>query len=181
MQGTFQGKHETWSSGFTFILATIGAAIGLANIWRFPYVVGTSGGSTFVLAYIVVSLLFVMPIIIAELVIGRYSGKSMIGSMRKTAIDHDASPKWSLAGYLGILAMTLIQVFYFVIAVWVLYYFALSVSVGFNDVNVRSSSAMFDSLKQNPYALVICQTTLIVITGFIIAKGVRKGVEKSVC
>ena len=180
MQETFQVKHETWSSGYKFILATIGAAIGLANIWRFPYVVGTSGGSTFVLAYIAVSLLFVMPIIIAELMIGRYSGKSMIGSMRKAAIDHDASPKWSLVGYLGILAMTLIQFFYFVIAGWVLYYFVLSVSVGFNDIDAQSSSGMFDALKQNPYALVICQTSLIVITGFIIAKGVRKGVEKSV-
>ena len=180
MQETFQIKHETWSSGYKFILATIGAAIGLANIWRFPYVAGTSGGSTFVLVYIVVSLLFVMPIIIAELMIGRYSGKSMIGSMRKTAIDHNASPRWSLVGYLGILAMTLIQFFYFVIAGWVLYYFVLSVSVGFNGVNAQSSSGMFDALKQNPYALVGCQTSLIVITGYIIAKGVRKGVEKSV-
>ena len=180
MQETIQVKHETWSSGYKFILATIGAAIGLANIWRFPYVVGTSGGSTFVFTYIVVSLLFVMPIIIAELMIGRYSKRSMISSMRKTAIDHDASPKWSLVGYLGILAMTLIQFFYFVIAGWVLYYFVLSVTVGFNDIDAQSSSGMFDALKGNPYALVICQTSLIVITGFIIAKGVRKGVEKSV-
>ena len=180
MQETLQARHETWSSGYKFILATIGAAIGLANIWRFPYVTGTSGGSTFVLTYIAVSLLFVMPIIIAELVIGRYSGQSMIGSMRKAATDHGASPRWSLVGYLGLSAMTLIQFFYFVIAGWVLYYFFLSVSAGFSDIDAQSSLQIFDALKQNPYALVICQTSLIVITGFIIARGVRRGVEKSV-
>ena len=180
MQDTIQVRHETWSSGYKFILAAIGAAVGLANIWRFPYVTGTSGGSTFVLTYIVLSLLFVMPIIIAELVIGRYSGQSMIGSMRKAATDHSASPRWSLVGYLGLAAMTLIQFFYFVIAGWVLYYFVLSVSAGFSGIDAQSSSRMFDALKQNPYALVLCQTSLIVIAGFIIARGVRRGVEKSV-
>ena len=180
MADSLQVKHETWSSGFKFILATVGAAIGLANIWRFPYVVGTSGGSAFVLTYILVSLLFVMPIVMAELLIGRYSRRSMIGSMRKTAVDHGSSPNWSLVGYMGILAMTLIQFFYFVIAGWVLYYLGLSVFSGFNGIDSESSSRLFDSLKQNPFALLMCQTSLIFITGFIIAKGVRKGVETSV-
>ncbi len=180
MNESFSVKHETWSSGYKFILATIGAAIGLANIWRFPYVVGTSGGSAFVLTYIVISLLFVLPIVMAELVIGRYRKKSMIGRMRKAAVDHNASAKWTLIGYLGILAMTLIQFFYYVIAGWVLYYFALSIFSGFNDINPDSTSRLFEELKQNPYALLICQTSLIVISGVIVAKGIRKGVERSV-
>jgi len=177
---TSQVKHETWSSGFKFILATVGAAIGLANVWRFPYVVGTSGGSAFVLTYIVISLLFVMPIVVAELMIGRYAGKSMIGSMRKVATDHNSSPHWSMVAYMGMLAMTLIQFFYYIIAGWVLYYFVLSITAGFSEITADSSSVVFDELKQNPYALLICQTTLIIITGVIVGKGVRKGVEKSV-
>ncbi len=180
MNNSSHVKHETWSSGFKFILATVGAAIGLANVWRFPYVVGTSGGATFVLTYIAISLLFVLPIIVAELMIGRHSRKSMIGSMRKAASDHGASAKWSVVGYMGILAMTLIQFFYFVIAGWVLYYFVLSITAGFDGVTADSSSLLFAGLKDSPYALLICQTTLIIITGFIIARGVRKGVEKSV-
>ncbi|NKB37972.1 MAG: hypothetical protein GKR93_12545 [Gammaproteobacteria bacterium] len=90
---TFYGVREAHTDNI-FIFATIGAAIGLAKVWRFLYVVGTSSGSTFVLAYIVISLLFVMPIIIAELMIGRYSKKSMIGSVRKAAVDYDSSKKW---------------------------------------------------------------------------------------
>ena len=173
-------KHETWSSGYKFILATVGAAIGLANVWRFPYVVGTSGGSTFVLTYIVISLLFVLPVVIAELVIGRYGRKSMIGSMKKIALDNKSSANWSIIAYLGILAMILIQFFYFVVAGWVLYYFVLSIFSGFNDINADSSSVLFEELKHNPYALLICQTSLLLITGLIVARGIRKGVEKSV-
>ena len=180
MAKSFSVKHETWSSGYKFILATVGAAIGLANVWRFPYVVGTSGGSTFVLTYIVISLLFVLPIVIAELVIGRYSRKSMIGSMEKIALDNNTSANWSIIAYLGILAMTLIQFFYFVVAGWILYYFALSIFSGFNDISPDSSSRLFEELKYNPIALLICQTSLILITGFIVARGIRKGVEKSV-
>jgi len=180
MAESYSVKHETWSSGYKFILATVGAAIGLANVWRFPYVVGTSGGSTFVLTYIVISLLFVLPIVIAELVIGRYSRKSMIGSMKKIALDNNTSANWSIIAYLGILAMTLIQFFYFVVAGWVLYYFALSIFSGFNNISPDSSSRLFEELKHNPIALLICQTSLILITGFIVVRGIRKGVEKSV-
>lgn len=180
MKQTVGVQHETWSSGTKFILAAIGGAIGLANIWRFPYVVGTSGGSAFVVTYIAMSLLFIVPIVIAELMIGRRGKQSMIGSMHKVAIEQGRSRRWSLVGYMGILAMTFIQFFYFVIAGWVLYYFVAAISGEFEAIDAGRASTMFAGLKGDPRLLLICQTSLILITCVIVAKGVRKGVEKSV-
>ncbi|MDH3553038.1 MAG: sodium-dependent transporter, partial [Gammaproteobacteria bacterium] len=111
------GKR-TWSSGITFILAAVGAAVGLGNIWKFPYVAGVSGGGAFVLVYIVCVVFVAIPILIAELLIGRCGTGSPPVAMRKVAEDSGRSGNWSLVGFMGMIVGYLIATYYSVIAGW---------------------------------------------------------------
>ena len=109
---------ESWSGRLAFILASIGAAVGLGNIWKFPYTLGNSGGSAFVLVYVLAILLVATPIMIAEMVIGRHARASAPTAMRKVAESSGASRHWELLGWMGLFALFLVLSFYSVIAGW---------------------------------------------------------------
>ena len=95
------GNGQTWSSGWTFILAAVGAAVGLGNIWKFPYIVGVSGGGAFVLVYLVCVLLIAIPILIGELLIGRLGHHSPPVAARQVAEDSGRSANWSIIGWMS--------------------------------------------------------------------------------
>src|SRR5262245_43456400 len=115
-------RSERWSGGAGFVLATIGSAVGLGSIWKFPYEVGSNGGSIFVLFYLVGLALIVVPLMLAELAIGRRGQSDARASIANVALIHGVSPYWSAVGAWGIVIAVLILSFYSVIGGWALAY-----------------------------------------------------------
>ncbi len=173
-------SNTSWSSGFTFILAAVGAAVGLGNIWKFPYVVGVNGGGAFVLVYLGCVLFIAVPILIAELWIGRSGGHSPPIAMANVARDAGLSPRrWSLVGYMAMLVGYLIATYYSVIAGWTLSYIFKAGS-GFGDAGPAEVAAQFDELLADPGTLTMWHTIFIIIALFIVGRGLKNGIEKVV-
>ncbi len=175
-----QASGKTWSSGFTFILAAVGAAVGLGNIWKFPYVVGVSGGGAFVLVYLGCVLFIAIPILITELWIGRAGGHSPPIAMANVAKQGGLNPgRWSLVGYMAMLVGYLIATYYSVIAGWTLSYIFKAGS-GFGDTAPAAVAQQFDDLLADPQALVIWHTIFMAIALTIVGRGLKDGIEKVV-
>ena len=168
-----------WSSRTGFILAAIGGAIGLGNIWKFPYMAGSSGGSAFVLIYLFAVALVAIPILIAELMLGRYGGRSPPAAMLLNAEKENRSRWWSGVGWLGAGAGFLILSFYSVIGGWVLDYAFTSISVGFSGMDAGAAQTRFNGLLSNPLRLLFWFSVFLGITGFIVSSGLRNGIERA--
>ncbi|MFT5133479.1 MAG: NSS family neurotransmitter:Na+ symporter, partial [Gammaproteobacteria bacterium] len=95
-------SHETWSSTTLFVLSAVGSAVGLGNIWRFPYLAGENGGGAFVIIYLLCITFVALPILIGEIMLGRMGKQSPINTMRNLAIKYGKSPLWGLTGWLAI-------------------------------------------------------------------------------
>jgi NSS family neurotransmitter:Na+ symporter len=173
------GNERTWSSGTTFILAAGGAAVGLGNIWKFPYVVGVSGGGAFVLVYILCVFLIAIPILIGEILIGRLGGKSPPVAMAEVASDSGRSRAWSIVGWMGVITGYLIATFYTVIAGWTLAYIFKALT-GFSGAAAGDVAGQFDELLASPGTLMIWATIFMFFTLFIVARGLHGGIEKAV-
>jgi len=174
-----QASAKTWSSGSTFILAAVGAAVGLGNIWKFPYVVGVSGGGAFVLVYLGCVLFIAVPILIAELWIGRAGGHSPPIAMANVAKQAGRSGPWSLVGYMAMAVGYLIATYYSVIAGWTLAYIFKAGS-GFGDAEPIAVAQQFDNLLADPVALTLWHTAFMAIALFIVGRGLKNGIEKVV-
>jgi NSS family neurotransmitter:Na+ symporter len=175
-----QASGKTWSSGFTFILAAVGAAVGLGNIWKFPYVVGISGGGAFVLVYLGCVLFIAIPILITELWIGRAGGHSPPIAMANVARHGGLNPgRWSLVGYMAMLVGYLIATYYSVIAGWTLSYIFKAGS-GFGDAEPEAVAQQFNALLADPQALIFWHTIFMVIALLIVGRGLKEGIEKVV-
>ncbi|MBT8083252.1 MAG: sodium-dependent transporter [Gammaproteobacteria bacterium] len=170
---------KTWSSGFTFVLAAVGAAVGLGNIWKFPYIVGVSGGGAFVLVYLVSVLFIAIPILIAELWIGRAGGHSPPVAMANVAQAAGRSRAWSLVGYMAMLVGYLIATYYCVIAGWTLAYI-VKAGAGFGQAEPEAIAQQFDALQADPVMLVVWHSVFMAITLFIVGRGLRRGIERVV-
>ena len=120
-------KGEGWSSRSAFVLAAVGAAVGLGNIWRFPTLAGENGGGAFVLFYIGCVILIGLPLILSEILIGRHGRSDAYDSVLKVAADSNRSRAWGIFGGIEILTAFLILTFYSVVAGWVLYYVGVMV------------------------------------------------------
>ncbi len=173
------GTTETWSSGLTFILAAIGAAVGLGNIWKFPYVVGVSGGGAFVLVYLGCVFLIAIPILIGELLIGRRGHKSPPVAAREVAVESGASKNWSVIGWMGLIAGFLIATYYSVIAGWTLAYI-YKAGTGFGGVPASEVAQQFDLLQENAGQMTLWHTVFIVTAMLILARGLNAGIERTV-
>ncbi len=173
------GTTETWSSGLTFILAAIGAAVGLGNIWKFPYVVGVSGGGAFVLVYLGCVFLIAIPILIGELLIGRRGHKSPPVAAREVAVESGASKNWSVIGWMGLIAGFLIATYYSVIAGWTLAYI-YKAGTGFGGVPASEVAQQFDLLQENAGQMTLWHTVFIVTAMLILARGLSAGIERTV-
>ncbi|MFT5481667.1 MAG: NSS family neurotransmitter:Na+ symporter [Halieaceae bacterium] len=169
-----------WSSRFGFLMASVGFAVGLGNIWRFPYVTGENGGAAFVLVYLLCAFVIGVPILMAELMIGRRGGKSPPGSMREVATQEGESSRWQWAGGMNVLAAFLIEIVYCVIAGWVLLYLYKAVMTGFVGVDAGSATAAFDEILGSTGTMIFWTWTGLLITGGIIYAGVEKGIERAV-
>ncbi|MGB5652112.1 MAG: sodium-dependent transporter, partial [Sedimenticolaceae bacterium] len=142
--------HGQWSSRMIFILAATGSAVGLGNIWKFPYMAGENGGGAFVLVYLVCIALIGVPIMMAEILLGRRGRQSPINTMAALAKDADASPNWRLLGWVGVVSGFLIMSFYSVIAGWAMAYVLEAVSGSFEGFTGQASADAFVGHISNP-------------------------------
>lgn len=170
--------HAQWSSRLAFILAASGSAIGLGNIWKFPYLAGDNGGGAFVLVYILSVVAIGIPIMIAETMLGRRGRQSPINTMRTLAMEAKASPLWRYAGWLGVVSGFLILSYYSVIAGWAMAYFFKINSALFEHIDAASSTRLFDYFKSSPEFLGIWHTLFMVATMSIVSRGVSGGLER---
>jgi len=180
MAGARESMHGQWSSRWIFILAATGSAVGLGNIWRFPYITGENGGGAFVLIYLACVVLVGLPIMMAETLIGRRGRQSPINSMRTLAADEGLSENWKFLGWLGVVAGFIILSFYSVVAGWsVAYIFYVGGGV-FAGTSAEASAAQFDALTGSATRLLAWHTLFIALTTVIVARGVSGGLELAV-
>ena len=171
-------KTENWSGRLTFVLASIGAAVGLGNIWQFPANLGASGGSAFFLIYFASILLVATPIMLAEMIIGRNTGLSAPSAMKKLAVEIGASPNWALVGYMGLFALFLVLGFYSVIAGWCIAYFFKASSGSIAGLSPAEVGREFNALISNPSKMFIWHAVFSSVTIFVVSKGIKTGLER---
>ncbi len=169
-----------WSSRLLFVLAATGSAVGLGNIWKFPYITGENGGGAFVIVYLVCIAIIGVPIMMAEVLLGRAGRQSPINTMRTLAGSSGSRRFWPVIGWLGILAGFLILSYYAVIAGWAMFYILRLASGTFHGADGAATSAAFDAFLANPWGILLWQTAFMVITVVIVARGIKRGLEAAV-
>ncbi|MGD8842307.1 MAG: sodium-dependent transporter [Gammaproteobacteria bacterium] len=172
--------HGSWSSRLAFVLAATGSAVGLGNIWKFPYIAGEHGGGAFVLVYLVCIAVIGIPIMMAEVMLGRRGRQSPVNTMRTLAEEAGANPRWSWLGWAGVLAGFLILSYYSVIAGWALAYVFRAVAGTFTGATAEGIASIFGQLTGDPERLLAWHTIFMVLTMIVVARGVRSGLEKAV-
>ena len=173
-------SQEQWSSRYGFLLASVGFAVGLGNIWRFPYVTGQNGGSAFLFIYLAAALIIGLPLLITELSIGRRGKSSAPGSILNVAIASGASRSWGLVGSLGVFCAFIILSYYSVMSGWTLDYFFRAASGSLENITARESMEMFNALNNNPWKLLFWNTVIYLLVIFVVRRGVQAGIEKAV-
>ena len=172
MAVTPTGTHAHWSSRFAFIMAAVGSAVGLGNLWRFPFMTGQNGGSAFVLIYIGCVILFALPVLMAEIAIGRHAQQSAISSTRKMALEAGKSGKWSIVGWVCTAAGFLILTTYSVIAGQVMAFSAAGFLGGFGT---DAGPTMF---YNGQGIQLFWHVVFMVLTVVIVAQGLKGGIER---
>ena len=172
--------HGQWSGRMAFILAATGSAVGLGNIWKFPYITGENGGGAFVLVYLFCIAVIGIPIMMAEVMLGRRGRQSPINTMRTLARDEGRPQIWSLLGWFGVIAGFLILSYYSVIAGWALSYVFRTASGMFEGATADGVRSIFTGFVSDPEKLLAWHTLFMVATMIIVARGVRHGLETAV-
>jgi NSS family neurotransmitter:Na+ symporter len=172
--------HENWSSRFTFVLAGIGAAVGLGNIWKFPYLTGQNGGGAFVLVYVMAVLFVALPILIAEIAIGRWGGQSPPNAMANVAAEQNLSRAWPAIGWVGMLAAYLIGTYYSVVTGWTVAYMVKNARGDFAGADAANISAQFDALMASPAQMALWHGIIMALTTVILIRGIKRGIEAAV-
>ncbi|KMJ55993.1 Na+-dependent transporter [Bacillus sp. LL01] len=167
--------REQWGSRLGFILAAMGSAVGLGNVWRFSYVTGENGGAAFLLIYLACILLIGIPIVMAEFTIGRKAKSDAVGSFEKLA----PGKPWMIAGLLGVGAAFMILSFYGVIAGWISYYFVNYLTGNLWSPPEGGYEGFFVDFITNPYHPLLWQFLFMAATIAIVFIGVKKGIERS--
>ena len=168
------GKRDGFTSKFGIVAAAAGSAIGLGNIWRFPYVVGESGGGAFLLIYLSFILLLGIPVMLSEFIIGRKAKKNAYGAIKSIA----PGTWWPVIGIMGIVAAFVILAFYSTIAGWTLHYVYLSITNSFKGQDAQALESLFGSFMSSTAMPLLWQMVFLLLTAGIIIAGVKKGIEK---
>ncbi|MGI9014396.1 MAG: sodium-dependent transporter [Phycisphaerales bacterium] len=168
-------QRAQWSSRLAFVLAAAGSAIGLGNIWKFPYITGENGGGWFVLIYLACILLIGIPIMMAEVFLGRETQKSPVGAY--AAASGKPRTPWMLAGWLGVLTAFVVLSYYSVIAGWSLHYIYISITDGFTGQTPDEIAATFGGVATSVPISVFWHVIFMAITIGIVAMGVKGGIE----
>jgi neurotransmitter:Na+ symporter, NSS family len=169
------GQRDSFSGKFGVIAAAAGSAVGLGNIWRFPYITGENGGGAFLLVYLFFVIAIGIPVMMSEFVIGRRSGANALGSFRKLA----PGTPWWLIGLMGIVAAFVILSFYSTVSGWTLEYVFQAVKGGFAGKSQEQLNADFASFTSGSFRPLIWQFVFMLLTAGIVLGGVQKGIEKA--
>ncbi len=175
---TASGDH--FSSRFTFLMASVGFAVGLGNIWRFPYVTGENGGAAFVVVYLACAFIIGVPILMAELMIGRRGQASPPEAMANVATESGRSPQWKWVGGMTLLAAFTIEIVYSVVVGWVLWDLYKAIMTGFVGVDAAVADDAFTNVLNDNWGMVLWTLVGLGITGLIIFSGVKNGIERAV-
>ncbi len=168
-------EREKFGSRLGFILISAGCAIGLGNVWRFPYIVSQYGGAAFILLYLLFLVIFGLPIMTMEFAVGRASQKSLAHSF--TALE-PKNTKWHLFSWVGLVGNNLLMMFYTVVTAWMFIYFYKMIAGDFNGQTATEVSAQFRAMNSNPLLLIVVTAIVILLGFFICSLGLKKGVEK---
>ncbi|MBS0287657.1 MAG: sodium-dependent transporter [Proteobacteria bacterium] len=171
--------RSLWSSRFAFIMVTAGAAVGLGNIWKFPYVAGSNGGGVFVIAYLFFIALIGIPAMIAELLIGRRGRQNPVNTLATLAKEAKAKPAWQGLGWLGATTLILVLSFYSVVAGWSIAYVFFAFKGIFINATPDSIVDIWQSLLASPIRLTWWHTIFMVLTMAVVALGVNAGIERA--
>lgn len=166
-----------WSSRLGFILATTGAAVGVGNIWKFPYMVGENGGSAFVIVYVIAVLLVGIPIMLAEIMIGRRGRHNPVDTFKILANEAGASPKWQAVGWLFALILIMVFSFYSVVAGWSIAYCVDSFVGELNNLNAEQVNQHWLNFLASPWQLTLWHTVFVFLTLWVVERGVHRGLE----
>lgn len=169
-----------WSNRLAFVLAATGSAVGLGNIWKFPYITGENGGGAFVLVYLCCIAMIGVPLMMAEIMVGRRGGSSPSHSFRNLAQESGSSTAWSFAGTFGVLASFLILTFYSVIGGWAIAYLWHALEGAFQGAQVAEIEGLFSSLLAAPGEMILWHTLFMVFAVFVVSRGVNLGIERAV-
>jgi NSS family neurotransmitter:Na+ symporter len=178
--GKRKSLHGHWSSRMAFILAVTGSAVGLGNIWKFPYIAGQNGGGAFVLVYLLCVVLIGMPVMMSEILIGRRGRRNPVATMALLGEEEGSSRNWKWVGGMGVLAGILILSYYSVIGGWTLTYIFKSATGSFTGANVTQVTEAFSSYTGNWWQLTLTHTIFMGLTVFVVARGVERGLEQAV-
>jgi NSS family neurotransmitter:Na+ symporter len=176
------GSREQWSSPWGFLLAAVGFAVGMGNIWRFPYQLGENGGAAFLIVYLLCALGIGLPLLITEISIGRRGGASASQSAINVATESGlAKPRrFGFIGNLGIFCAFIILSYYTVLSGWTLDYFVKAATGSFAGVDAEATAAMFANLLANPWVLMFWNTVVHILIIIVIRQGIQSGLERAV-
>lgn len=166
--------RDGFSSKFGVVAAAAGSAVGLGNIWRFPYVLGENGGAAFLMVYIFFVFCIGIPVLMSELLIGRKAQKNAVRAFHVLA----PGTKWYLIGFIGVFCSFMILSYYSVVAGWTLHYVFLSVSNGLDSLSSGDLEVTYQALTGNPWLSVFWLIVFMAITATVVLGGIEKGIEK---
>lgn len=179
-------KTEAWSSRFTFIMASVGSAVGLGNFWRFPYLAGENGGGAFILIYILCVLFVALPLLMGEYAMGRKSGMSAIEGVQSLARAESRSQQWGIVGWIGALTAFFILTFYMVISSWLVAYILQALGGDLHGANATESAANFANtigIGENPlpsrWYMLFLLAVFIAANVVVVGRGVKGGLERA--
>ena len=175
VQSAPQASREQFASRLGFILISAGCAIGLGNVWRFPYITGKYGGAAFVLMYIVFLVAFSLPVLVMEFSLGRGSQRSMA---RAFDVLEPAGSKWHHAKWISLVGCYLLMMFYTVVAGWMLAFVYKSAIGSFNGLGADQVASVFGTMLSNPGEVVFWMIVVILLGLLCTAAGLQKGVER---
>lgn len=174
-----KSHRSHWSNRWAFIMATAGSAVGLGNIWKFPYMTGVNGGSAFVLVYLACIALIGLPLMMTEIMLGRRAQLNPVDGMAKLAREAKGSPRWRFVGLMGVVTGVLILSFYSVVAGWVLDYGVRAATDSFGDISAALAEAQFAVFLSEPQELLLWHTIFMFMTMAVVARGVNAGLERA--
>jgi len=167
-------NREKFSSGLAVFFATLGSAVGLGNIWKFPYLTGQNGGGAFLLVYLLCIIFVGLPIMLSEFYIGRKTRKNAVGALKQLK----PGTAWKNIGTMGVGAAYIIMFFYSCVAGWVYYYLFKAINGDFVGVTMEVAKAQFGLVIMGPISPIIWQFIVIAVVASILAMGVKQGIEK---
>lgn len=170
---------KQWSSKFGFLMATLGAAVGLGNLWKFPYMCGQGGGALFIGLFIIFTGVLGLPLLLAEFTIGGLGRGNAITALKRLAAQFSGAKVWKVVGVVGTINLVFIMSFYSVIAGWAVTYLVYAFQGRFANLDPFSGLALFNTMMSSPFILLAAHTFFTGLTAGIIFCGVQKGIERS--